>query len=411
MREHSDHADVIRLSSPRAGGEVFTKLMKIPGVQMIYVSALACTRHRSVDFIRMQRAGRLSFLMFSEVDMVTGDYITKTKDAAAEIAAERSPTGIILLTGCQSALLSTDYKLLSEEIEQETGVPVRVHDGCRLCGFDEEEGGSSAVDRLLYAFLTPGGKSEELSVNILGSAEPDESGELFSILEKAGVKKINRLAACKTFVDYQEMGRAHLNILTSPQDAAIGEHLRETLGIPWVCLGGLYDRAELAASYRKLAEALGSSIDTSAWEDKLAEKLGSVKEKAGACPIAVEGDAEMAKWLLRAGFSVESLRLNPHQGLTPEQRAWFAENAKDLKIETSGKGGPGGGGHGGKPGGPGGGRGPGGHSGGRGGKPGGPGGGRPQGSGAKGPDRLKLGYAGSMAVLEALENSLGGAAR
>ncbi|MGN1004659.1 MAG: nitrogenase component 1 [Oscillospiraceae bacterium] len=401
MREHTDHAEPIRLSSPRAGGEVFTKLMKIPGVQMIYVSALACTRHRSVDFIRMQRAGRLSFLMFSEVDMVTGDYITKTKDAAAEIAAERNPTGIILLTGCQSALLSTDYKLLSEEIEQETGVPVRVHDGCRLCGLDEEEGGSSAVDRLLYAFLTPGDQSAKPSVNILGSAEPDESSELFSILKDAGVQKINRLAACKTFADYQEMGRAHLNILTSPQDAAIGEHLRETLGIPWVCLGGLYDGAELEAAYQTLGEALGCPIDVSEPTNRLADKLRSVREKAGKHPITVEGDAEMARWLLREGFSVESLRLNPHQGLTTEQRAWFAENAKDFNVEASGKGG--GGGRGGKPGGPGGGRGPGG--------PGEPGGGRPQGSGTKGSARLKLGFAGSLAVLQALENGLGGAAR
>lgn len=391
MREHSDHANPIRLSSPRAGGEVFTKLMKIPGVQMIYVSALACTRHRSVDFIRMQKAGRLSFLLFSEVDMITGDYITKTKDAAAEIAAERSPTGIILLTGCQSALLSTDYKLLSEEIEQETGVPVRVHDGCRLCGFDEEEGGSSSVDRLLYAFIRPAPKSEELSVNILGSAELDETSELFSVLNAAGVKKINRLAACKSFEEYQEMGRAHLNILTSPQDTAIGEHLQETFGIPWVCLGGIYDCAELEAAYKKLEEALGSPIDISARKDRLADKLRSVKGKASGHPIVAEGDAEMARWLLREGFSVESLRLNPHQGLTQEQRAWFAENAKDFNVEASGKGGPGGG------------RGPG--------RPAGTSGGRPQSSGVKSPVRLKLGYAGSMAVLEELENSLGGAAR
>ncbi|MGM9606822.1 MAG: nitrogenase component 1 [Oscillospiraceae bacterium] len=409
MREQTDHANPIRLSSPRAGGGVFTKLMMIPGVQLIYVSALACTRHRSIDFIQMQRAGRLSFLLFSEVDMITGDYITKTKEAAAEIAAERSPTGIILLTGCQSALLSTDYNLLSEEIEQETGVPVRVHDGCRLCGFDEEEGGASAVDRLLYAFIRPAAKSEELSVNILGSAALDENSELFSILNAAGVKKINRLAACKSFDEYQEMGRAHLNILTSPQDAAIGEYLQETFGIPWVCLGGIYDSAELAASYRKLAEALGSPIDTSAWEDRLADKLRTVKEKIGARPITVEGDAEMAKWLLNAGFSVESLALNPHQGLTREQRVWFEENAKDFRIEGSGKGGPGGG----KPGGPGGGK-PGGPGGGRPGGPGGggrPGGGRPQDSGAKGPELLPIGYAGSLAVLKSLENSLGGAAR
>lgn len=394
MRERTDRPNPIRLSSPQAGGGVFTKLMKIPGVQLIYVSALACTRHRNLDFIQMQRAGRLSFLLFSEVDMITGDYITKTQDAAAEITAERNPTGIILLTGCQSALLSTDYKLLSEEIEQKIGIPVRVHDGCRLCGLDEETGGSSSVDRLLYAFIRPDGKSEEISVNILGSAELDEDNELFSVLDAAGVQKINRLSSCKNFEEYQEMGRARLNILTSPQDTAIGEHLQETLGIPWVCLGGIYDCAELAVSYQKLAEILGVHIDISAFQDRLAEKLRTVREKIGAHPITVEGDAEMAKWLLRSGLSVESLSFNPHQGLTPEQRAWFEAHAAGCRIESFGKGGSGGGR----------GRGPGG------GPNRGPGGGRgPQ--GAKGPERLRIGYAGSMAVLESLENGTGGAAR
>lgn len=369
---------------------MFTKLMMIPGVQMIYVSALACTRHRNLDFIQMQRAGRLSFLLFSEVDMITGDYITKTKDAAAEIAAERSPTGIILLTGCQSALLSTDYKLLSEEIEQETGIPVRVHDGCRLCGFDEEAGGSSAVDQLLYAFLRPSARSGERTVNLLGSAELDEDSELFSALRGAGVQKINRLAACKTFEDYQELGRAHLNILTSPQDAAIGEQLRETLGIPWVCLGGIYDAGELAEAYRTLAQALDTSLDTGAWEADLAQTLHRVRKTVGERPIVVEDDAELAKWLLRSGFSVERLTLNPHRGLTPAQRAWFEENAGGCAIEGAGRGGPGGGKPGGRPSG--------------GGKPGS---GRPQGAGGK----LSLGYAGSLAVLNTLETSLGGAAR
>lgn len=383
MREQPDHPEPIRLSAPRARGEVFTKLMKIPGVQLIYVSALACTRHRNIDFIQMQRAGRLSFLLFREVDMITGDYITKTKEAAAEITAERSPTGIILLTGCQSALLSTDYQLLSEEIEQEIGVPVRVHDGCRLCGFDEETG--SSIDQLLYAFLRPSEKSGERSVNLLGSAEPDEGGELFAFLETAGVRKINRLAACKSFAQYQEMGRAHLNILTSPRDVPIGEHLRETLGIPWVCLGGIYDGAELEASYQTLAQVLHAPIDATPWKNQLTEKLRAVRERAGERPIAVEGDAELAKWLLNAGFAVERLSLNPHQGLTREQRAWFAEHAKGLSLESPGKGG----GHG-----PGGGRGRG-HG--------------PQGPGAKAPERLKIGYAGSLAVLESLERSMGGA--
>ncbi len=382
-----EHNSMIQLTSPRSGGEVFTKLLRIPGVQMIYVSALACTRHRSHDFIQMQRAGRLSFLMFNEVDMVTGDYIDKTKQAAAEIAAERNPSGIILLTGCQSALLSTDYKLLSAEIEAEIGCPVRVHDGCRLCGFDEEKGGSSAIDRMLYAFLNPAQKSEELSVNILGNQELDEGSELFAILSAAGVTKINRLADCNSFDEYQKMAKAHLNILTSPQDLDIGPHLEETLGIPYVCLGGIYSREELSAAYETLGKLLNTQIDVSAHQAKLTQTLSSAKDTVGGCPICVQGDVELAKWLLCEGFHVRELVMNPHQGLSPEQRIWFDEHASGLTVSDPKRGGHG--------------------------KPGGHGrpadksegrGGRPEGRGGPGKSNtLKLGYLGALSALKQLE--------
>lgn len=397
-----EHQGPIRLSSSKGKGAVFTKLMKIPDVQMIYVSALACTRHRNIDFIEMQRKGRLSFLLFSEVDMITGDYITKTKEAAAEIAAERAPSGIILLTGCQSALLSTDYKLLSEEIEQEIGIPVRVHDGCRLCGFDEEAGGSSAIDQLLYSFLRPAEKNEELSVNILGGTEFDRHSELFSILENAGVKHINTLDSCETFQDYQNMATAHLNILTSPQDLPIGAQLEETLHIPYVCLGGIYGHDHLESAYRALSAALNTNIDTSDLQNRLADKLQVLKQAVDGRSIIVEDDAELARWLLTEGFPVVSLALNPHQGMTPEQHAWFAEHAADCKVESA-KRGPGGHGHGGGHG----------HVGGHG-KPGGGhghGGNRRPGGREHGAAALKLGYAGSMAALAALEHNLGGTAR
>lgn len=385
-----EHTQPVRLSAPRGKPEVFTKLARIPDVQMIYVSALACTRHRTVDFVELQRMGRLSFLTFSEVDMITGDYIQKTHDAAAEIAAERRPSGIILLTGCQSALLSTDYKLLSEEIEQEIGVPVRVHDGCRLCGFDEEKGGSSAIDKLLYAFLRPAPRSEKLTVNLLGTARPDESGELFTALKAAGVKKINRLPACRSFADYQEMSRAHVNLLTSPADTPIGLQLEETLNIPFVCVGGLYDGAQLAAAYERLGALLGAKLDVSAPQEELKNTLSAVKAAAHGRGIAVEGDVELAKWLVTEGFSVESLQMGHHQGLSPEQKSWFEEHAPALRVAGEQRGRPGGGRPNGRP---------------MGGKPEG---GRPEGGKNTAGAAVKLGYQGALAVLDALKNGLGG---
>lgn len=392
-------ANIITLSSRRGKGEVFTKLGRIPGVQMIYVSALACTRHRNVDFINLQRQGRLSFLMFDEVDMVTGDYIDKTKQAAAEIAAERNPTGIVLLTGCQSALLSTDYKLLTEEIEAEIGVPVRVHDGCRLCGFDEEEGGPSAVDKVLYDFIRPAEKSAEVSVNLLGSTRLDEDNELLTVLKKAGVTSVRTLNDCRSWEDYQAMGAAHLNIITTPKDTELAVYLEEKLGIPWVCLGGIYSTEDLSAAYTKLGELLGCSIDLSEQAVELNKQLEQAKAVAEGKTITVEDDGELAKWLFTEGFPVTNVKLNPHQGITKELRLWLEEQG--IKVESAMRGPGGKGGRPGGPGGhPGGGR-PGGHPGGKGGRPGGHG----------APQPIQIGYAGAMAALNNLKRSAGGDVR
>ena len=392
MRPYVEPEYPITLSSRRGKGEVFTKLGRIPGAQMIYVSALACTRHRNVDFINLQRQGRLSFLMFDGIDMVTGDYIDKTKQAAAEIAAERNPSGIVLLTGCQSALLSTDYKLLSDEIEQEIGVPVRVHDGCRLCGFDEEEGGPSAVDRILYDFIRPTQRSEIPCVNLIGTAELDESNELLTVLKNAGVETIHSLARCKTQADYQAMGSAHVNIITSTNDTELAIYLEEKLGIPWVCLGGIYSAEELAAAYEKLGQLLGCTIDLSGQAEALNDQLQQAKTATEGKTIIVEDDGEVAKWLLSQGFPVTAFKLNPHQGITKELRAWLQEHGVD--VQSAMRGGKRGGG---RPGGPGGGR---------------PGGGKPGGKpGRGGSQPLKVGFAGSMAALETLKQSAGGNAR
>lgn len=82
--------------------------------------------------------------------------------------------------------------------------------------------------------------------------------------------------------------------------------------------------------------------------------------------------------------------MNPHQGLSPEQRAWFAQHAPALHTADAGRGGK-----------------PGGRPGERGGRPDGQRGGRPGGRGGAAP-ALKLGYQGSMAALEALEQGMGG---
>ncbi len=384
-----DSNDPIRLSAPPKGrGEIFTKLMQVPGLQVIQFSALACTRHKSTELVSMQRRGRLSFLLLSEVGVVTGDYLNQIAQAAQEIARERQATGIALLTGCQTALLSTDYRLLEQELSEQTGVPVRVHDGCRLCGMDEAGPDESGIDGLLYDFLPSAAPGSEPAVHLIGEVVPEADSQVSLFLSQCGAPRLLRLADCADWEDYRRLAQARVNLLLSPAHKGIGEKLEQRLGIPYVCLGGVYCPDELEEEFRRLGQLLGAAPDVAQWREPVDRRLSQVRELVGSRPILVEGDAELARWLLLEGFQVAGLTTAFRQGLTRQQAQWFRENAPSLPIQSAGPGG-----HGGRAG-----QRPAGH----------PGGHRPEHGAGFGVSAAPLGFAASLDALDRLAAAAGG---
>ncbi|MCD8004327.1 MAG: hypothetical protein LUE91_01500 [Oscillospiraceae bacterium] len=340
----NDRSAPIRLSAAPGGrGEVFTKLLQVPGLQIIQFSALACARHKSAELVSMQRRGRLSFLLLSEVDVVTGDYLNKIAQAVEEIVRSRGAAGVALLTGCQTALLSTDYRLLEQELSAQAGVPVRVHDGCRLCGMDEAGPDASGVDGLLYEFLSPAQTGGEPAVHLIGKRIPEEDSQVSAFLSRCGAPRLLRLAGCESWEDYQRLAQAKVNLLLSPAHRGIEEALERRLGISYVCLGGVYCPDELEADFQKLGRLLGAQPDVSSWREPVERRLAQVKKLVGRRPIFIDGDAELARWLLREGFQVAGLTTAFRQGLTRQQAQWFRENAPSLPIQNTGPGERGGG--------------------------------------------------------------------
>ena len=193
---------------------------------------------------------------------------------------------------------------------------------------------------------------------------------------------VRTLNDCRSWENYQAMGTAHLNIITTPKDIELAVHLEEKLGIPWVCLGGIYSTADLTSAYAKLGELLGHTIDLSEQSDALSRQLEQTKAMIEGKTITVEDDGELAKWLFTEGFPVTTVKLNPHQGITKELRLWLEEQG--IKVEGAMRG-----------------------PGGKGGRPGGKPGGRPGGR----PEPMQVGYAGAMAALNNLKRSAGGDAR
>lgn len=239
----------------------FSGFALVPETQILFIGAMACTRHRAQELTELQKQGRLSFLCLDEVDFITGRYLSKIEEAITELVEARHPGGIYLTAGCQAALLSTDWQLLIDKMEAQTGVPIRAHTGCHLCGVQHDAGAADedSVDSMVYDMLQKAERSQEVSVNVLTTGELAPDSELRQLLTGAGVEHINLLRECKTFAQYQEMASAHLNIVCVEDGGeALGQRLQARLGIPYVVLGACMTGQNWNAPIRPSARPWGS---------------------------------------------------------------------------------------------------------------------------------------------------------
>lgn len=116
---------------------IYHQFGDIPGLQMIFVGALSCTRHK-IHGQELQQEGKFSYLCPTETDFITGSYLKKIKEAAAIVAAEKHASALIFVTGCQCTVLSTDFDLLKDELEEALSIPVCFFEAAHLCDQDPE---------------------------------------------------------------------------------------------------------------------------------------------------------------------------------------------------------------------------------------------------------------------------------
>lgn len=341
-------AKEISLSVQKPRGGVFTPLGLVPDIQIIFVGAAACTRHRANEMGQMMKSGRMSVMCLDEVDFITGGYIDKMKDAVRGLYKERNAKGFIILPNCQSALLSTDYGIITKELSEELGVPVKVREGCHICGFEaeSESDDSGNTEQLIYGFLSPRERDEEKSANIISVNPLSENSEIYEVLRKAGVTKINELKNIKTFDEYQAMAGAHLNIMFNDNGDNLGKSLEAQLGIPYVTISGVYDPVELGRRYAEIGKVFGTEIDMSQEAQRLDRRFKELLPKLSDVSVTVSGVYDVCKWLIESGINVGSVATNPHVPMNEELEAWIKEHSPNTVI-GGGRGKGGYGGHGG----------------------------------------------------------------
>lgn len=118
-------------------GEGYSVLVQEPGSHLLFIGSYSCTRHKGTEKLQLQRSGKLTFLCLQDIDWITGSYLQEIEAAAEEVAARYQPKKLILFAGCQVVLLSTDVKMLTDDLSARLGIPVTFHKGCHLTGYGE----------------------------------------------------------------------------------------------------------------------------------------------------------------------------------------------------------------------------------------------------------------------------------
>lgn len=104
-----------------------------PNAMILFVGALGCTRHRGFQMGDLMREGKMALLCPTATDFATGRYLHQIVDAMAELKEERGVSEFVLMYGCQTALLSTDFDLILQEAKENHGITVSVREVCHLC--------------------------------------------------------------------------------------------------------------------------------------------------------------------------------------------------------------------------------------------------------------------------------------
>lgn len=249
----------IDFNSPGAQGFGVKRAgLSVPGSIMLLVSPGCCGRNTAALSGSGHYGERFAYLALDETDIVTGSHLQRIPEAVRAFVASRRerPSVVMVCLTCADALLGTDMERVCRKAEAAAGVPVRP---CYMYALTRESQRPpmQAVRETIYGLLQPRQKWAR-QANLLGFFTPvARDSELFSLLEKAGIRRAAELARCQTYEEFASLAAANFNLVLSDEAMGAALALEKRLGIPAIRLRRLYETAKIAKQYQALAHILG----------------------------------------------------------------------------------------------------------------------------------------------------------
>ena len=287
--------------------------LAVPGSIMLIVAPGCCGRNTSMISSMKEYNNRFFYLCMDETDIVTGRHLKKIPKAVASIceSLEKKPSVVMICITCVDALLGTDMERVCRKAEEKAGLPVRP---CYMYALTREGRKPPMVHvrQSLYSLLEPGHKKGNV-VNLLGYFSPlVDDCELYTLLQKAGVKTIHEISRCEDFEEYKKMSEANFNLVLHSEARFAAEDFHDRLKIPFIELRRLYQIDKIGSQYQAFGAALGIEFHAEEQKKQAQEAIESFR-KVCPDPVFAVGECanadpfELSLALVKYGFKVAEI--------------------------------------------------------------------------------------------------------
>lgn len=296
----------------------------IPESHTLYVGPSSCMRRHAIHAREYGDIEEVTFLRITQADVVSGSYEDLIEAAVGELLRTLNPVPRIMFIElfCIDDFLGTDDESLVDRLSRAFPDCRFVTDHIHPVATNETVSMSEMKFFNQYAFVERAAPEDrDGGINVIGAFVPiNPASELVAALDSMGATPLRYLFGCKTFDEYQDMGKSQLALVTREMSRTAAEDMRARLGIPYLAFPACYDVAEIGDTYAELSSALGKSLpheQLNPWRARAQAAVEDALEATSGIPLAIDCEASLvphslARALLDYGFNVKWIFRSKH---------------------------------------------------------------------------------------------------
>ena len=286
----------------------------VPECHEVFVCAANCLRGVVLTAAEMGTIGQFSTVTIKENNVLDGNMEELLIDGVTSIIKKlkKKPRAILVYTSCIHHFMALDldlcYKTLRKRFPKIKFTDCYMNPIMRKSGMTPDE----LMRRQLYSLIDKTDKKDN-GINILGNNyATDESSDLVRLI-RASKYKLRDITYCKTFDEYEEMGKSRFNIAYLGVAKKGLYDISNKLEQEAIYVPISYDPSTIKEMLKKLADTIGVDITKFDFrEDEALTKLKEAKKVIGNTAIAIDytftpATLSLAKLLLDYDFNVKKI--------------------------------------------------------------------------------------------------------